>query len=189
MNPIKLLRKLGKALRGGATFRQIFLGFLLGIAVGMTPGVNLTLLLGVALLFFLNTNGGIAGIGIVLGKVLCLLLAPVTFEVGYFLIHSAGLGGLVRAASDTPVLALLGLDYYCLLGGIPLVLLIGGVGGWMLAGYMLKLRAVVSQTAEKSEKLGKLADNRFVKFVLKIAFGKAKEAPTDDRSPCCSRAG
>ena len=186
MNPVKLVRKFLKVLRGGATFRQVFLGFFLGIAVGMTPGINLTLLLCVAVLFLLNTNGGMAGIGIILGKLLCLLLAPVTFEMGYFLIHTVGLVGLIRAISDTPVLALLALDYYCLLGGIPFVLLIGGVGGWLLARWLVSLRASLARAGQKSEGLSKLSGNPVVKFVLRLAFGKQKEtfdAMAEKKSP------
>ncbi|NQU76008.1 MAG: hypothetical protein HQ546_06840, partial [Planctomycetes bacterium] len=50
MNPIKLIRKFVKALRGGSSFREVFLGVFLGFAVGMIPGVNLTLILAVLLL-------------------------------------------------------------------------------------------------------------------------------------------
>ena len=101
MNPIKLIRKLVKALRGGATFRQMFLAIVLGFAAGMIPGVNLTLIACIVLLLILNTNGGLAVMGYLVGKALCLLLAPVTFEIGYFLIHSAGLMGLIQTLAGT----------------------------------------------------------------------------------------
>ena len=91
MNPIKLIRKLGKLLRGGSTSKQIFLGVFLGFAAGMIPSLDLTLLLCIFLLLILNTNGCLAVPAYALGKILCLALAPVTFRMGYFMIHDVGL--------------------------------------------------------------------------------------------------
>ena len=42
---IAFTRKLGKLLRGSAAGRQIFLAALVGLLLGMTPGMNLTVLL------------------------------------------------------------------------------------------------------------------------------------------------
>ena len=174
MNPIKLIRKLLKALRGGATFRQIFLAVLLGFAAGMIPGVNLTLILCIVLLLILNTNGGLAVLGYVVGKALCLLLAPVTFEIGYFLIHGAGLMGLIQTLADTPVLALLDLHVYCLLGALPLIVVLGGGMAWAAGTIIMKARAGLA-AAGKSEKAQKVAGNLFVRILLRIAFGRQKE--------------
>jgi len=174
MNPIKLIRKLVKVLRGGATFRQMFLAILLGFAAGMIPGVNLTLIACIVLLLILNTNGGLAVLGYVVGKALCLLLAPVTFEIGYFLIHSAGLMGLIQTLADTPVLALLDLHVYCLLGALPLIIVLGGGMGLALATIIVKGRAGLAAAGQK-EKARKVAENLFVRILLRIAFGRQKE--------------
>ena len=173
MNPIKLMRKLVKALRGGATFRQMFLAILLGFAAGMIPGVNLTLIACIVLLLILNTNGGLAVMGYVVGKALCLLLAPVTFEIGYLLIHSAGLMALIQTLADTPVLALLDLHVYCLLGALPLIVVLGGGMGWALGAIILKARAGLAAAGQK-EKARKVADNLAVRILLRIAFGRQK---------------
>ncbi|MHC4873179.1 MAG: hypothetical protein ACYTFY_15155, partial [Planctomycetota bacterium] len=126
MNPVKIIRKLGAALRGGPTFLQVFLGVFAGFAIGMMPGINLSFILLMALLLILNVNGGVAAVAVIIGKVLCLILAPLTFNIGYFLIHSIGLEGLVRAFGDTPVLALLDLHVYCMTGAIPFIIILGG---------------------------------------------------------------
>lgn len=176
MNPIKFIRKLVKVLRGGATFRQIFLAVLLGFAAGMIPGINLTLILCLVLLLVLNTNGGMALLAYLIGKSLCLLLAPVTFEIGFFLIHGAGLLGLIQAASDVPVLALLDLHVYSLLGGLPVIVVVGGALAWALSSLIVKARAGVAAAAGRSEKFQKLARNWFVRVLLRIAFGHQKES-------------
>jgi len=145
----------------------------LGFAAGMIPGVNLTLIACIVLLLILNTNGGLAVMGYVVGKALCLLLAPVTFEIGYFLIHSAGLMGLIQTLADTPVLALLDLHVYCLLGALPLIVVLGGGMGWALSTIILKARAGLAAAGRK-EKARKVADNLAVRILLRIAFGRQK---------------
>jgi len=175
MNPIKLIRKLGKVLRGGATFRDMFLGIFLGFAIGMVPGVNLTLVLLIILLLFLNTNGALAGLAILLGKALCLVLAPVTFRLGYAMIHDLGMIGLVRSAADTPVVALLDLQVYCLFGALPLIIVVGGLLAWFVPRSIIKARAAVASATSGSEKAQKVAASKIVKFLMRVAFGKQKE--------------
>ena len=175
MNPIKLLRKLGKALRGGAGFRDMFLGIFLGFAIGMIPGVNLTLIVLILLLLLLNANGALAALAIVASKALCLLLAPVTFRIGHTMIHDLGLAGVVRAAADTPVLALLDLHVYCLIGAIPVIVIVGIPLGWFVPRSVLKMRARIAAATESSDRLQKASQNRFTKIVMRVVFGKQKE--------------
>ena len=180
MNPLKLIRKLLKALRGGAKPWQIFVGVFLGFAAGMIPGVNLTVLGLVVLLLLLNTNGGLAGLSAALGKGLCVLLAPVMFHLGYFLMHSLGLVAVVRAAADAPVLALLDLHVYSVLGALPIILVVGG--GLALGVTVAIRRAQVHLRAvsETSEGLRKVGRNPMVRLLLRVAMGKKK--PTDEEA-------
>ena len=173
MNPIKLIRSLGKVLRGGATFRDMFLGILLGFAVGMTPGLNLTVILFVALLLFLNTNGVLAAVSLVLGKVLCYALAPVTFQIGYALIHELGLMGPVQAAGDTPVVALLDLHVYCLIGALPVILVGGGLVAFIVPWLVTRARARMAAAAD-GKAAQKVAGSKFARVVLRVLFGKQK---------------
>jgi len=174
MNPIKLIRKLGKVLRGGATSREMFLGVFLGFAIGMTPGLNLTLIALIVLLLFLNANGVLGAMAIILGKALCLALAPVTCRIGHAMIHNLGLAGLVRAAGDTPVLALLDLHVYCLMGAIPIVLVVGISLAWFVARSVGAMRAGVAKAAGGSDRLQKVASSKFARLVLRVVFGKQK---------------
>ncbi len=174
MNPIKLIRKLAKALRGGATFRDMFLGIFLGFAIGMVPGVNLTLVFLILLVLFLNATGALAVLSFVLGKILCLALAPITFRLGYMMIHDMGLIGLVRSAAETPVVAMMDLHVYCLLGAIPLIIVIGGLLAWFVARSIVKTRAAIASASGRSEKAQKVAGNWFIRFLMRVAFGKQK---------------
>ena len=106
MNPFKLLKKLAKLLRGGAGTWEIFTGCLLGMVIGMTPGFNMTVVIAVILLLVLNAHMALALTALAIGKILCLALAPGTFEIGYVLVHGIGLEGLFHTLSQTPVLAL-----------------------------------------------------------------------------------
>ncbi len=183
MNPVKLVRKLLKALRGGAKAPQIVLAVLLGFAVGMVPGVNLTLLGCLVLLLILNTNGGLAGLSAMLGKGLCLVLAPVTFRIGYFLMHTAGLVGIVRKLADTPVLALLDLHVYCVLGAVPIILVVGGGLGIAVAAAIRQAQTRMRASHGKSERVRKVAANPVVKFLVRVAVGKRKPGQTDEPQP------
>ena len=175
MNPIKLFRKLGKLLRGGAGPWETFMGCLLGMAIGMTPGFNMTVIIAIALLLLLNANVALASIAFVIGKVLCLVLAPVTFQIGFFVIHGIGLEGLFGAISRTPVLALMGLHYYCLVGGLPLALVLGLAMGWMVSRVVRLARVAIIAGGERSERFGKISRNVLVRIILRIVFGKQKK--------------
>ena len=50
MNPLAPIRKLARIMRGGAGSTQIVLACLLGVLIGMNPGVNLTLVVTILLL-------------------------------------------------------------------------------------------------------------------------------------------
>jgi len=165
MGPVKLIRGMGRVLRGGADRRQVLLGCLLGVVIGMIPGFNGTLVLAIALFFFLNANGLLAALGILVGKVLCLALAPVTFNIGYVIIHKVGLEGFFRWAADTPVLALMDLDVYSLVGGLPVALVVGAAFG-MLANRVLRpLQVALAGTPR----------NRVLATLLSLAFGKERD--------------
>jgi len=182
MNPIKLIRKLGKVLRGGASRRAVFLGIFLGFGIGMIPGVNLTLIIFIAAFFLLNSNGAMGAIFIALGKLLCLAAAPLTYEFGRFLIHDAGLAGLVQYCADTPGLALLDLQVYCLIGALPIIIVVGGLAGWLVGRGMDKLRESLAGARGKSARLDKISQNVVVRGFLRVAFGK-KIAPDKIKQP------
>jgi uncharacterized protein (TIGR03546 family) len=172
---IKLIRKLGKLVRGGVTPRQILLGAILGVILGMLPGFSVSTILAVVLLLLLNAHVGIALIGFGIGKVLCHLLAPLTFQIGFVLIHNIGLEGLFRWAADTPVLALCNLHVYCLVGGIPVAIVVGIVLGMVLHRIVTALRIGLIESVAASAAMQKLGQKKLVKIFLWLVFGKQKE--------------
>ncbi len=171
---LKFIRKMGKVLRGGVADRVIMLGGLLGLAIGMVPGFNMTLVLLVLALLLLNAHFHIALLGFAVGKILCLALAPLTFRIGYFIIHGIGLEGFFRFASDAPVLALMDLHVYSLVGGLPLGLVLGLVFGWLMVRAVHGLRVGLVEATERSQKMRRLAANPVVRVFLRLVFGPKK---------------
>ena len=173
MNPFKILRKIGKLIRGAAP-TQIFLGALLGVVIGMIPGVNLTIIAAVFLLFMLNAHVGVAIGGFLLGRLAALLLAPVTFRIGTTIIHRVGLEETFRAASDAPVMALLDLHIYCLVGGLPIALALGTVLGIICVKIVNGIRLGILSAADHSEALRAMAKTRVARILLWVLFGGSK---------------
>ncbi len=82
MNPLKLFRKFIKMVRGGAAPWQIVVSCLLGVILGMMPGFNALVLVGLVIFALLNLSLGLMLIGVVVGKALCLAMAPVSLRAG-----------------------------------------------------------------------------------------------------------
>ena len=174
MNPLKLLRRLLGIVRGGAGAVPIVLGCVLGLMIGMNPGLNLTLGITVLLFLLLNANFGLAVVGIVVGKVLCLVLARVTFEIGYVVIHHLGLEGLFRAVSETPVVALMDLHRYCLVGGLVVAVVLGAVVGVLVTRMVNGIRSAVVAGLGKSAAMQRVSRNAVVRLLLWVLLGKQK---------------
>ena len=176
---IKIIRNLAKLLRGGASPGQIMLSAVLGVLLGMIPGINLTLLLGVLVFLVFNANFGLVFLTYAIGKGICLLLAPVTFRIGHALIHDIGLEGLFRAAADTPVIALMDLHVYCLVGGLAAGAVLGVAIGWAAVRAVLALRRAFLEAQKRTDKVDKVGQNRAVKLFMRVVFGKQKVAAAD----------
>lgn len=176
MNPLKLFRKFIKMVRGGAAPWQIFVSCLLGVIIGMIPGFNALVLVSLVIFALVNLSMGLMLIGVVIGKALCLALAPVTLEIGYVIIHSIGLEGVFAAAFRTPFVALMDLDVYCLVGGLPLAIVVGSVLGWLIARAIKLVRIGSIAAGAKSLKVQKISSNFIVRILLRILFGKQKKS-------------
>ena len=192
MNPLKLFRKFIKMVRGGAAPWQIVVSCLLGVIIGMIPGFNALVLVGIVIFALLNLSLGLMLIGVVVGKALCLAMAAVTFEIGYFMIHGIGLEGLFAAACQTPFVALMDLDVYCLVGALPVAIIVGIILGWIIA-RMIKLVRIGSIAAgAKSVKVQNISSNFIVRILLRILFGKQKKSMAEmlaARHPVIRKAG
>ena len=174
----KLVRKIGKMLRGGAGKREIFLGAFCGILLGFNVVGGLSLGIMVLLTLLLNANIGFTLLGLLLGKTLALALAPLTFHTGYFIIHQMGIENLFVRLVNKPLLALIGLDVYAQVGGFFFALLIGTGFGLFMTQLVTRIREQMVKAGEK-EVLSKIAQNGFARFLMWIVFGKQKISTAD----------
>ncbi len=174
MNPLTIIRKIGKFVRGGGGVPQVLLACILGFSLGMIPGFSLTTIVLILAIVLLNVSMGLALMSFAVGKLAALILAPVTYSVGYGVIHSMGLEGLFAWAGNTPMLALLDLHVYCLTGGLIVGTLIGAVIGLVLARLIVLLRRGLVAAGQRSATVDKISRNGFVRFLLRVLFGKSK---------------
>ncbi|VGO17628.1 hypothetical protein PDESU_06229 [Pontiella desulfatans] len=191
MITFKLVRKIGKMLRGGAGKKEIFLGALLGVLIGFNPVAGLTLSFAILITLLLNANIGFTLLGVALGKVCSLILSVASFHMGYFLIHNLGLEGLFAKLVNAPVTALMDLDVYAMVGSLPFSIVIGIAFGAFMSATVTKIREQMVK-AGGHEKVGKAVGNKFSKFLMWLAFGKQKISTADvlaKQSPLLRKSG
>jgi hypothetical protein len=168
-------------LRGGAGRKEIFLGALCGVLIGFNPVAGLTLALAILITL----------LGVMVGKILCLALSVVSFHTGYFIIHNIGLEGLFAKLANAPVAALMDLDVYAMVGGLPYAILIGIAFGKFIGATVTKIREQMVRAGE-NEKVGKAVGNTFSKFLMWLVFGKHKVSTADvltKESPLLRKSG
>ena len=191
MIAFRIVRKIGKMLRGGAGKKEIFLGALCGVLIGFNPGASLTLALAILVTLLLNANIGFALLGVLLGKTLCLVMAPITFHTGYFIIHSIGLEGFFTAQVNAPVTALMDLNVYALVGSLPYAIVVGIAFGKFMDTTVTKVREQMVKAGEH-DKVGRVAGNKFSRFLMWLVFGKQKISIADvlaKKSPLLRKSG
>ena len=168
-----LTRKLGKLLRGQATPFQLVaacvLGALLGFAPAPVQAPALYLLL-VGLLLIVNANIGLALLVAGGTRVASWLLAPVSFEVGRFLLDGP-LSELAEAIVNAPVLAWAGLQYYAVTGGLALGLVSGALLGFAVARCVAAFRRRMARAAESGTRWDELVARPWARFTIWLLFG------------------
>jgi uncharacterized protein (TIGR03546 family) len=174
MTPLKWLRKIGRFIRGGATPIQILLAAILGLMLGLVPGFNMTHVLIIVALLIVNVSLGIALTCFLIGKGLMLLLLPVSIRMENWAIINTPLASLMRAAGDTPVLALMRLEQPGVFGGIVLAIVLGLVVGFLLASVVLRIRRLLVNFGQRSEKVRKVVGLFPVRILLWLLFGGQK---------------
>lgn len=187
----QLVRKIGRMLRGGAGKKEIFLGALCGVLIGFNPVASLTLALAILITLLLNANIGFMLLGVAAGKLLSLVLAPVSFHTGYFLIHKIGLEGFFTTLANAPVTALMGLDVYAMAGGLPYAIVAAIAFGLFMSATITKIREQMLK-AEQHEKIGKVTGHKVSHFLMWLAFGKQKISTADvlaKQSPLLRKSG
>ncbi len=178
MNFIKFFRKFVKILIGGSGSREIYIAFLFGIILGLIPGFNLTTIILILLIILINVNLGTVFIAFLLGELLMYLITPLTYSLGYSLIHTPHIYQFFKEIVNTPVLALLELNNYCLLGGIIIGTIIGIIFAWIFTYIIQKLRKALFISSE-NKIINKIAANPIIKFFIRIIFGKQKTSLED----------
>jgi len=191
MVAFKVVRKIGKMLRGGAGKKEIFLGALCGVLIGFNPVAGLTLALAILITLLLNANIGFTLLGVVLGKLLSLALSVISFHTGYFIIHNMGLEGLFTTLANAPVTALMDLNVYSMVGGLPFAIIAGLLFGKFISATVNKIREQMVRAGEH-DKVGKVTGNKFSKFLMWLVFGKQKISTADviaKQSPLLRKSG
>lgn len=166
-------RKIGKFLRGNTSPFQLYSATLLGALIGSLPGISHGPALFVLLLFLLvvlNANLLVAGLVLVLVKLLTLLLLPVFFHLGALLLEG-GLGAVVAPLVNAPVLAWFGLEYYVMLPSLLTGLVTGLILGWGLTRLLGNFRARMARMESDSEKFRAYTSKGWVKALAWILFG------------------
>lgn len=178
-----LTRKLGKILRGNATPFQIVAATTLGALLGFAPGIvqaPALLLLLLALLLVTNANLGLALLVAGAAKLLALVAAPLSFQVGRVLLDGPT-AGLFAALVNAPVLAWCGLEYYAVTGGLLIGFVAGLVGGLLLASVLTGFRKRMLAAAQNPGRLNELAAKPFARLGIWLFFGKAIEGTWEQR--------
>ncbi|MGH7163254.1 MAG: hypothetical protein ACREID_07205, partial [Planctomycetota bacterium] len=168
-----LTRSLGKVLLGKSTPFQLFAACVLGAFLGFSPGPSrgpALLLAWILLIVLANVNLWLVGIVALAAKALSLLALPVTFALGRALLDGPT-SPLFRAAINTPVLALFGLEYYTVTGGLLLALLFGGAAGFGLVRLVGALRHGFLDLDEKSDRFRAWANKGWVKLLTWALVG------------------
>ena len=164
---IKLTRKFFASLRGPTTRRAVAWGIFFGFGAGLVPGFNLTSLIFLLALLFLNCNGGIGGLSALIGKLLLFPLAPLLYYIGYAVTEHLGFKSIVRLTADTPILALLNWDVYAVVGALLLIFVVGIPLSLRISKRLLTIHNSLSK-AGKSKK-------KYVHFLLWLLAGKNKK--------------
>ncbi len=172
---LRLVRKAGKFVRGGASPLQIILGALLGVFIGFISGFNLTLLVAILALIMLNAHLGTTLIGMGIGQVCSMLLAPLTFRIGYFIVHEMGAEGLFSSIFNAPVLALSGLDRYSMIGAVPIAILITASFAYFMVKSINSIRAIFYEEGESRPFVQKITRKKPVKLFIRVLLGKKKD--------------
>ena len=173
-----ITRRIGSLLRGKATPFQIVAACVLGALLGFAPPPLLApalYVLLVAALLVVNANLGLALLVAAGARLVALLVVPLSFQVGRFLLEGPT-SGIARAIVNAPVLAWSGLERYAAAGGQLVGLVLGLVVGLALARALGAFRRRMMAASENPSRLRELAARPWARFALWLFFGgKGKE--------------
>ncbi|MDQ8180832.1 hypothetical protein [Pelagicoccus sp. SDUM812005] len=169
-------RKIGSLIRGKTTPFQIYAACLLGALIGFIPGfaqAPALMAFWILLLLVLNANLFLAGIVLLLSKLVLLVAMPAIFAVGRFLLEGPT-QGLFKALINAPVTAYSGLDYYVVAGGQLVALVLGLVLAFFLKRSITNYRKKMMAMSEDSARLKKYNEKTWVKVLKFLFLGKGR---------------
>jgi len=168
-----LFRKIGALIRGRVTPFQLMAACVLGAVVGFLPGWAKApglMALATLLLIVLNANllvAGLVGLG---ARLLSLLAAPLLFSLGRFLLDGPT-RGLFESIINAPVLALFGLEYYVVAGGLLAGLIVGGIVGFLAITVITAYRRKMVDLEKNSERFKQYSSKGWVKWLTWVLVG------------------
>ncbi|MDA0346572.1 MAG: DUF2062 domain-containing protein [Verrucomicrobia bacterium] len=145
-------RKIGKLIRGNTTPFQLYAATLLGAFIGFIPGFDHApglMLFWAFLLLILNANLFLAGVIGLISKLIYLLALPFAFSIGRILLEGPT-QGLFQALHNGPVTAYFGLDYYAVVGGQLIALIVGLGFGYVCSKGLKSYRHKMSDRQTKT---------------------------------------
>ena len=169
-------RKIGKFLRGKATPFQILSATVLGALLGSLPGLGqgpLLLVLLVFLLIVLNANLFLAGLVLLLVKLITLILLPLYFNVGVYLLEGP-LNGAVAALVNAPGTAWFGFDTYVMLPSLLGGGILGVIIGLSISRALGAFRRKMSTLESGSERYQAYTSKFWIKALAWIFVGGLK---------------
>jgi uncharacterized protein (TIGR03546 family) len=181
-----LSRKIGSVLRGKATPFQVMLATLFGGLLGFVPGFFLPgdlgggflqapglILLLLCCVLVLNANLGVFGLVTLVAKLLSLVLLPVAYTIGTWLVDGP-LQGMFEGLVNGKVTAWFGFEYPATVGGLVLGLVFGVGSGLVLNRSIKALRAHMAGLEAGSERYQKYSSKKSVRFLTWLFLGKGK---------------
>ena len=169
-------RKIGKLIRGNTTPFQLYAATLLGAFIGFTPGFDHApglILFWAFLLLILNANLFLAGFIGLLSKLIYLLALPIAFSIGRVLLEGPT-QGLFKTLHNGPVTAYFGLDYYVVVGGQFIALILGVGFGYICSRGLKNYRHKMSDRQSANEEATR-TKNAWVKGFEWIFIGKKSD--------------
>ncbi|MCR9244096.1 MAG: hypothetical protein NXI31_03635 [bacterium] len=181
-----LNRQIGSILRGKATRLQVFLATVLGAMLGFVPGFFMPgdlgggfaqapglILVLICVALIANANLAVFGGMTLLAKLLSLVLLPVSYTVGVWLVDGP-FQSLVRWLCHSQVTAWFGLEHYATTGGLVVGLLIGVGAGFLLNKLLRAIRSRMANLEENSEKYQSYASRWWVRLLGWVFLGRGK---------------
>ena len=162
---LKLIRKLFKGLSGAESPTQIALGFGLGLTLGFVPfssGMGICLLI---VILICTVSFPFAMVAWALGAALrTALLAGLFVKFGHWILMTLPLQGLWTFLLKLPLVALLKLESFAVMGGTVFGLLAG-------AALFAPVRFLVTRYRERV--VERLSESKLFKFLTKIWLVRA----------------